>query len=164
MQFLAQYQLEVNPEKEKVYSPDDAYEFLGFKCHNNDIDISEATKKKMKGKISRQARALMRWRNKKHIDAEKAMKALINYFNRKFFESDDPETLTWSRWFFPVINQTEGLKEIDHYLQQNIRFLSTGKHNKTNYKVDYEKLKELGYRSLVHEYHKLKDSVPSKVG
>ena len=82
------------------------------------------------------------------------MKTLINYFNRKFFESDDPETLTWSRWFFPVITQMDGLKEIDHYLQQNIRFLSTGKHNKTNYKTDYAQLKALGYRSLVNEYYK----------
>ena len=155
--FLAQAHLEVNPDKEKIYSPDEAYEFLGFKCHGYDVDISEATKKKMKGKISRQARSLLRWSHKKHIEPEKAMKALINYFNRKFFESDDPETLTWSRWFFPVINQTDGLKEIDHYLQQNIRFLSTGKHNKANYKVDYEQLKALGYRSLVNEYYKFKE-------
>ena len=162
--FLKKYQLEVNPSKEKVYSPNEAYEFLGFKCHGHDIDISEATKKKMKGKISRQARALLRWKNKKGLDSEKAMKALINYFNRKFFESDDPETLTWSRWFFPVINQTEGLKEIDHYLQQNIRFLNTGRHNKINYKVDYERLKELGYKSLVNEYYKFKDSFPSIAG
>ena len=162
--FLAQYCLEVNSDKEKIYSPDEAYEFLGFKCHGHNIDISEATKKKMKGKISRKARSLLRWSHKNHIEPEKAMKGLINYFNRKFFESDDPETLTWSRWFFPVINQTEGLKEIDHYLQQNIRFLSTGKHNKTNYRVDYEQLKELGYKSLVNEYYKFKDSVPSTAG
>ena len=153
-QFLAQYHLEINPDKEKIYTPDEAYEYLGFKCHGHDIDISEATKKKMKGKISRQARSLLRWSHKKHIEPEKAMKALINYFNRKFFESDDPETLTWSRWFFPVITQTDGLKEIDHYLQQNIRFLSTGKHNKANYKVDYDQLKALGYRSLVNEYYR----------
>ena len=152
--FLAQYHLEVNPDKETIYSPDEAYEFLGFKCHGHDIDISEATKKKMKGKIKRQAQALLRWKNKKGMDSDKAMKALINHFNRKFFESDDPETLTWSRWFFPVINQIDGLKEIDHYLQQNIRFLSTGKHKKTNYRINYDKLKELGYKSLVNEYYK----------
>ena len=156
--FLAQAHLEVNPDKEKIYSPDEAYEFLGFKCHGRDIDISEATKMKMKGKISRQARALLRWKNKKGLDSEKAMKALINHFNRKFFESDDPETLTWSRWFFPVITQTDGLKDIDHYLQQNIRFLSTGKHSKTNYRVDFEKLKKLGYKSLVNEYYKFKEN------
>ena len=155
--FLAQYHLEVNPDKEKIYSPDEAYEFLGFKCHSHDIDISEATKRKMKGKIKRQANALLRWKNKNGMEADKAMKALINYFNRKFFESDDPENLTWSRWFFPVINQTEGLNEIDHYLQQYIRFLSTGRHNKTNYRVDYAQLKALGYRSLVNEYYKFKE-------
>ena len=157
-QFLAQYHLEVNPDKENIYSPDEAYEFLGFKCHGHDIDISEATKKKMKGKISRKARSLWRWSSKNHIEPEKAMKGLINYFNRKFFESDNPETLTWARWFFPVINQTEGLKEIDHYLQQNIRFLSTGKHNKANFRVVYEKLKELGYKSLVNEYYKYQET------
>ncbi|MBR3491421.1 MAG: hypothetical protein IKH44_03890 [Bacteroidales bacterium] len=152
--FLAQYHLEINPDKEIIYTPDEAYEFLGFKCHGHDIDISEATKKKMKGKISRKARSLLRWSHKNHIEPEKAMKGLINYFNRKFFESDDPETLTWSRWFFPVINQMEGLKEIDRYLQQYIRFLGTGKHCKANYKTDYAQLKALGYKSLVNEYYK----------
>ena len=155
--FLKQYQLEMNPDKEKVYSPDEAYEFLGFKCHGRDIDISEATVKKMKGKIRRAAKSLMRWSSTKNIEPEKAMKGLINHFNRVFFEDGDTETLTWSRWFFPVINQTNGLKEIDHYLQQNIRFLSTGKHNKTNYKTDYAQLKRLGYKSLVNEYYKYKN-------
>ena len=153
-EFLKKYQLEVNPDKERIYSPEEAYEFLGFKCHAYDIDISEATKKKMKGKIKRATKSLMRWSIRNNMEPEKAMKGLINHFNRVFFENDDTETLTWSRWFFPVINQTDGLKEIDHYLQQNIRFLSTGKHNKTNYKIDYTQLKQLGYRSLVNEYYK----------
>ena len=153
-EFLRKYQLVINPDKEKIYSPDEAYEFLGFKCHGRDIDISEATKKKMKGKIRRATKSMMRWRIRNHMEPEKAMKGLINHFNRVFFENDDTETLTWSRWFFPVINQTDGLKEIDHYLQQNIRYLSTGKHNKNNYKTDYARLKQLGYRSLVNEYYK----------
>ena len=153
-EFLRRYQLEVNPDKEKIYSPDEAYEFLGFKCFAHDIDISEATKKKMKGKIRRATNSMMRWKIKNHIEPEKAMKGLINHFNRIFFENDDTESLTWSRWFFPVINKTDGLKEIDHYLQQNIRFLATGKHNKANYKTNYAQLKQLGYRSLVNEYYK----------
>ena len=151
--FLRKYRLEVNPDKEKIYSPDDAYEFLGFKCHARSIDISEATKKKMKGKIKRATRSLMRWRIRNHMEPEKAMKGLINHFNRVFFESDDTDSLTWARWFFPVINQTEGLREIDHYLQQNIRYLCTGKHNKTNYRTDYAQLKQMGYKSLVNEYY-----------
>ena len=154
--FLHQYRLEVNPAKERIYSPDEAYEFLGFKSNGRDIDISEATQKKMKGKIRRATKRLMRWSSKKHIEPEKAMKGLINHFNRIFFENGDTESLTWSRWFFPVITKTDGLKEIDHYLQQNIRFLGTGKHNKANYKTDYAQLKQLGYKSLVNEFYQYK--------
>ncbi|MBQ5529231.1 MAG: hypothetical protein IIT99_02135, partial [Bacteroidales bacterium] len=72
---------------------------------------------------------------------------------------DDPDSLSWSRWFFPVINRTEGLKEIDHYLQQSIRYLATGHHTKANYRVRYADLKALGYRSLVHEFYR---SCPEK--
>ena len=151
--YLEEYRLEVNPEKEHLYSPDEPFEFLGFKCHGNAIDISGAVRTKMKGKIRRAARSLQRWRAAKGVDAEQAMKALIRKFNAKFFEGDDPDSLSWSRWFFPVINRTEGLKEIDLYLQQYIRYLSTGRHTKANYRVRYKDLKALGYRSLVHEFY-----------
>ena len=153
LDFLKEYRLEVNPDKERIYSPDEPFEFLGFRCHGNAIDISEAVRAKMKGKIRRAARSLLRWRAAKGVSAEQAMKALIRKFNAKFFEGDDPDSLSWSRWFFPVINRTEGLKEIDSYFQQYIRYLSTGRHTKANYRVRYKDLKALGYRSLVHEFY-----------
>ena len=99
---------------------------------------------------------MLRWRAAKGLGAEQAMKGLIRKFNAKFFEGEDPELLSWSRWFFPVINRTEGLKEIDNYFQQYIRYLSTGRHTKTNYRIRYKDLKALGYRSLVHEYYQYK--------
>ncbi len=154
LNYLTKYRLEINPAKEKIYTPDEPFEFLGFKCLGNAIDISEATKQKMKGKIRRTAHSIARWQHRKGIDTSRAMKGLINHFNRKLYESDDPEALTWSRWFFPVINKTEGLKEIDTYLQQYIRFLNTGHHTKKNYQVRYADLKALGYKSLVHEYYR----------
>ena len=153
LNYLSKYRLEINPAKEKIYAPDKPFEFLGFKCLDNTIDISEATKQKMKGKIRRAAHSIARWQHRKGLDTSRAMKGLINTFNNKFFEDNDPEALTWSRWFFPVINKTDGLKEIDAYLQQYIRFLSTGRHTKKNYRVSYADLKALGYRSLVHEYY-----------
>lgn len=156
--FFNEYHLEINPKKEKTYTPDDGFEFLGFKCQEDKIDISSSTKAKIKGKIRRKAHALMRWRTKHNVSAEKAIKGFIKSINIRFYESDDPETLNWSRWFFPVINQTEGLKEIDHYIQQNIRYLTTGKHNKSNYRTKYSDIKRLGYRSLVNEFYKHKNT------
>ena len=151
--FLVKYRLEVNPDKVRIYQPDEAFDFLGFKCKGSNIDIADATQQKMKDKIRRKARSLQRWSSKNGVDGEKAMKALIRHFNKKFFEADDPSALTWARWFFPVINQTDGLKEIDRYLQSNLRYVATGKHNKANYRIRYGLLKELGYRSLVHEFY-----------
>lgn len=151
--FLVKYRLEVNPDKVRIYQPDEAFDFLGFKCKGSNIDIADATQQKMKDKIRRKARSLQRWRSKNGVGGEKAMKALVRHFNKKFFEGDDPSALTWARWFFPVINQTEGLKEIDRYLQSNLRYVATGKHNKANYRIRYGLLKELGYRSLVHEFY-----------
>ena len=153
LRFLERYRLTVNPDKERIYSPDEAFEFLGFRCRGREIDIASATVQKMKGKIRRAARALMRWRCRNGLDADRAMKGLINLFNAKFFGDADPSTLTWSRWFFPVINRTEGLHVLDQYLQQNIRYLSTGRHTKANYRVTYARMKALGYRSLVHDYY-----------
>ncbi len=153
LDFLSKYRLAVNPSKERIYAPDEPFDFLGFKCLGSAIDISEATRRKMKGKIRRAARALQRWRIRKDFGPERAMKGLIRIFMGKFFEDDDPDALTWSRWFFPVINRTEGLREIDRYLQQYIRYLGTGRHTKANYRIRYHDLKTLGYRSLVHEYY-----------
>ena len=150
--FLQKYRLEVNPDKERVYAPDEPWEFLGFRCLGESVDISEAARQKMKDKIRRAARSLNRWRHRKGLGPEYAMKGLIRTFNNKFFEDSDPDALTWSRWFFPVINRTDGLREIDSYLQQYIRFLATGRHTKSNWRIRYSTLKSLGYRSLVHEY------------
>ena len=154
--FFKEYHLEVNPSKEHVYAPGEPIEFLGFSVDGDSIDVSRVTRQKMKGKIRRKAHSLHRWVSKTGKNPILAMKALVNCFNKKFFEEGDPDSLSWSRWFFPVINKSEGLAEIDHYLQDNLRYLSTGCHNKSNYRVRYEDLKALGYRSLVHEYHKYK--------
>ena len=154
--FLAKLGLEVNPDKERIFTPDEPYEFLGFRCHGHDIDIASASIQKMKGKIRRQAKALMRWRSRKGVAAEDAMKALIRYFNRKFFESDDAEVLTWARWYFPMLTRTDGMNAIDRYLQQQLRYLATGRHGKANYRTSYAQLKALGYQSLVHAFWEFK--------
>ena len=151
--FLERYRLQVNPDKERLYAPGEPFEFLGFRCLGGEIGVATSTVRKMKGKIRRASRALLRWRIRKGLEPEYAMKGLIRIFNDKFFGGDDPATLTWSRWFFPVINRTEGLRELDRYLQQELRFLSTGRHTKANFRVRYADLKALGYRSLVHEYY-----------
>jgi hypothetical protein len=154
--FLSKYGLSINAKKEKTAKPFEAWEYLGVEFKNGKLDLSDATKQKIKGKIRRKARALRRWKLKKNAGDDQAMKAMIRTFNQKFFENKNPRDLTWSRWFFPLVTEKSGFLEIDAYLQQYIRYIPNGRHGKTNYKIKYGKLKELGYKSLVNEYYKFK--------
>ena len=90
---------------------------------------------------------------KKEKSHDETLKIMIKKYNKKFYGNDTNE-LAWKFWFFPSITTSKSLKIIDQYLQDNLRYVVTGKHNKKNYKVvPYNKLKQLGYKSLVHEYY-----------
>lgn len=158
--------LSVNPDKVHISAPGEVWEFLGFCYRDGEIDLSDTTIRKMKAKIKRKADALRRWQRDKGLSGEKAAIGLIRAMNRKFFGSTAPsdcptdvETFeekndfTWSRWFFPHLTVDTGLKVIDAYLLEYIRYAVTGRHYKGNYRIRYETLKEWGYRSLVHEYY-----------
>lgn len=152
-ELLKSYNLTINPEKENYYEPHDTWEFLGFSYKDNKIDLSANSLHKIKGKIRRSARSIRRWMLRKNVEPSKALRVMIRKFNTKFYSSKNSE-LSWKYWYFPVINTSESLKIVDEYLQQYIRYIYSGKHNKKNYKlVPYVKLKRLGYKSLVHEYY-----------
>lgn len=154
--------LTINPDKVHISTPGEPWEFLGFCYRGGEIDLSDATLRKTKAKIKRKADALRRWSRNKELSTEKAAIGLIRAMNRKFFGSSSPDDedndedskdFTWSRWFFPNLTTDKGLKTIDNYLQEYIRYTVTGRHYKGNYRIRYEQMKEWGYRSLVHEYY-----------
>lgn len=157
--------LVINPDKVKISFPGETWEFLGFSYHNGEIDLSDTTLRKTKAKIKRKADALRRWSRSKGLPYEKGAIGLIHAMNRKFFgtptldEENDEDTreFTWSRWFFPNLTSDKGLKIIDTYFQEYIRYTVTGRHYKGNYRISYEQLKDWGYRSLVHEYYKSRE-------
>lgn len=149
--------LTLNPNKISVCMPGENWEFLGFCYKQGTMDLSRITKEKMKAKIRRKAHALYRWRIRNGADFDRTAKALIRTFNKKFYDEQDERTFSWSRWFFPVLGTADGLKELDSFFIQYIRYLSSGRHYKGNYRISYEKIKELGFRSLVHEYYLFKE-------
>lgn len=157
-EMLGELELSVNPEKVRISEPGQVWEFLGFCYRDGEIDLSQMTIKKTKAKIKRKAEALRRWQRKKGLSGEKAAIGLIRAMNQKFYGRDtmaEPgdNNFTWSRWFFPNLTVDTGLREIDAYLQEYIRYAVTGRHYKGNYRIRYEQLKGWGYRSLVHEFY-----------
>ena len=145
--------LSINPDKEKLYMPHEKWEFLGFSYYEGRLDLSENTLRKTKAKIKRKAEALRRWQRKKGLSEDKAAIGFIRAMNKKFYGKEAEDDFTWSRWFFPNITSDEGLKQVDHYMQEYIRYCVTGRHYKGNYRITYEQMKTWGYKSLVHEYY-----------
>ena len=160
IQFIKDYLenkgLIINKEKEAFYNKGDKFSFLGFSYNNGIIDLSDNTKKKIKGKIRRTARGLRRWMLKNNVSYEITLKAMNRKFNRKFY-GHLKNDITWKGWFFPIINTSVSLKEIDLYMQLYERYIITGCHNKKNLvKVPYSLLKKCNYKPLVYEYYKNK--------
>ena len=151
--FLEENGLSVNGNKEFYYRPGDTFEYLGFSYTRGVIDLSENTVRKMKAKIRRASRSIRRWSHRKKASEDASLKAMIKKFDLKFFGKEEGE-LSWKYWFFPSVNTDVGLREVDAYMQERLRYLVTGRYNKKNYdRVPYERLKECGYRPLVHEFH-----------
>ena len=157
LDYLSKAELHINPNKVLITVPNEPWEFLGISYNDSIVDISNVTMNKLKAKIRRKAKALYRWRMRRGATFEQTAKVMIRVFNKKFYNETDHNSFTWSRWFFPIINTDKSLKELDEYLIQYIRFLYKGRHYKGNYKIKYDDIKALGFRSLVNEYYKNKN-------
>lgn len=160
-EILEQHHLTLNLTKVHISGPGETIEFLGFLFDGGRVDLASSTLQKMKDRIRRKAHALRRWQRKKGLSSERAAKGFIRAMNRKFYDDGDASEFSWSRWFFPCLTTDNGLKEIDTYMQQYIRFCVTGRHYKGNYRITYQQMKQWGYRSLVHEYYTRKTAVKS---
>ena len=117
--------------------------------------IKHTQQEKIKSKIKRSARKFRRWKIEKNVEDFPTLVTFNKKFNNKFFGKNNDE-LSWKYYYFPLINTTKSLHEIDLYMQQCQRYIVTGVYNKKNYdKVPYDLLKKCRYRSLVYEYYKI---------
>lgn len=155
--YLEKMSLIVNEDKESTTDPHEKWEFLGISYCNGKFDISTVSAKKLKKKMWRKSPALLRWKDRKKITNIHAAKAFVKSFNKKLYDNPITSELTWTRWYFPIINTTETLSMLDHYMQDCIRYIATESRTKKRYSFDYGMIKKLGYKSLVHEYYKIKN-------
>ena len=154
--FLKQKGLEINTKKEVRTSPEQKWEFLGFSIHDQNVDLSDVALQKIKDKMRRKAKALVRWKKRVGANDERAIKAFLNHFNKKFFDNPKNNEITWCRWYFPTITTEKSLCIIDDYALSCIRYIATGRHTKANFNLRYETIKQLGFKSLVNSYFKFK--------
>lgn len=158
--------LKLNPDKISLTVPGETWEYLGVSYADGVYDLSRITIEKCKERIRRFARYLYREKRcRMGMGYEETVSIFLRRFNAIFFDIFENNEFSWSRWYFSVITTSKSLKAIDAYMQQYIRYLYSGRHNKGNYKITYAKMKEMGYRSLVHEYYEyLKTPPPQNSG
>lgn len=151
---LALSKLSVSPSKISVKQPGEVIEFLGFACKDGELDLTDSLKEQMKARIKKKAEAARRWQMTRKYASDKAASALIRSMNKTFYGYDDEKGVRWDGWFFPSLTVTDGLQEIDRYMQLYIRYCITGKHYKGNYRITYDQMKKWGYKNLVNAYYK----------
>ena len=154
---LKEYHLDINHDKEIETAPGQKWTFLGFEYDGKDIDVCEVSVQKLKAKMRRKARALRRWAEVSGREGWMAARAFIKHFNKKLYTCDDRSEINWSLWYFPLITTDKSLKVIDHYMQDCIRYIATGKHTKSRFDFRYEQMKESGYCSIVNKWYKYAD-------
>lgn len=162
--YLNSVGLDINPDKECCVPPHCKWTFLGVSFENGVFDVSEVSARKLMMKMRRKSRALLRWKARKHVDNAYAVRAFIKIINRKLYDNDRHAELTWTRWFFPLINTPQTLKKIDRYMQDCLRYVATERRNSRRYRFGYEDMKRLGYRSMVHEYYSIKQQTLTAYG
>ncbi|MCQ2484923.1 MAG: hypothetical protein MJ168_06280 [Clostridia bacterium] len=155
--FVSKLGLGINEKKVFTSEPNEEWTFLGFKFSNGKVDISDIAVRKIKAKMRRKMNALIRWKHRKNAEPERAVRAFIRHFNKKFFDNPMNNEITWCRWFFPVIDTAESLHMIDAYMQECIRYIATEKRTKAQFNFRYEDMKRLGYLSLVNSYYEFKN-------
>lgn len=150
---IKEFHLDINHDKEVETAPGQKWTFLGFESDGNDIDVCKVSVQKLKAKMRRKARTLRRWAEVNGKDGWMAARSFIKHFNKKLYTCDDRSEINWSLWYFPLITTDKSLKVIDHYMQECIRYMATGSRTKSRFGFRYEQMKELGFMSLVNEFH-----------
>lgn len=153
MDIIGRRGLTMNPDKEMFFSPGEKFEFLGFSISKDSIDLSDKAKRKIKNRMRSSARSIRKWMLRKNAPPRGTIRAYIRYYNHLLYGYKSGG-LSWSMWYLPTVTTDESLREIDRYMQDWIRYIATGRHNKKNYDaVSYKMMKDCGYRPLVSQYY-----------
>jgi hypothetical protein len=92
---------------------------------------------------------------------EVVAKSILKRWNYKLYKSYvyDTSKYGWAYYAFRYINTVKTLRNLDIYVQDTIRAMKTGKHNKKNkYAITKEEWGNLHYVSTEDMYYVFKDN------
>lgn len=146
---IKKIKLNVNPKKEKIYASGEFVNFVGLSIAGNRQELPEATTELSKQLIRRNCKRILRLRKNNNLKAQNAMLLMI-HFNNKIIDG--------LKQNFKNVTEVDKFKELEKYMLDSIRIVGLGRYCKSNskYKITYNEMKKLGYKSLVNEYYQFK--------
>lgn len=157
---LKELGLTINEDKYRWFEPGEEIDFLGLRISSKgDIDISEVSFKKAKTKIKHQCDYGKRLIHRLGKDPDKVAKDIIGRYNYRVYKCfiQDASKFGWAYYAFRYINTIETIRQLDFYFKDRLRQMITNKNNSANIKkVSDERLKKLGYVSIVEMFIKFK--------
>ena len=153
LETIRKLELSVNPEKTEIIQPGGKLEVLGMQISRGKMGISEHARKKIKRKIRIRTKKVLRKVGSGLLTPEEGAADLIEFYEYFFFGNRIGKNLSWARWSFPVLTDTDCLKELDHYMQDSLRYILYGSMKKKRMSVPYQKLHDLGYRTLMYAFY-----------
>lgn len=144
--------LSLHPKKVETLYPDTWFTFLGFKINGHRVTFSDKSMTRFKSEIKQRTKTTKETKLKSFDTVRRTIKDVNRYMYTGFMESE--RNFGWAEYMFATVNQIADIQYLDNFVKDHIRHMYTGKWNSySNYnKVPNEKLKELGYLSMVHLY------------
>mgnify|MGYP001625173109 CR=1 FL=1 len=170
---LVEKGLSLNPRKIEKLSADKWFTFLGSKIRGNTVSLSKQSLKEFCKKIKKET-VQKSLKPVSEAELRKMIKNINKYLYFNHLQND--KVFGWSQYFFGIMNSEEDIQAIDMWVKDLLRSMLTGKHriggigsidNQRTYavvrgkgrnvranleKVDGEKLRNLGYVSMMHMY------------
>lgn len=158
LKMVNELKLEFNNDKTKVCKSFNSIDFLGMEISDSDIDISPISIKKIKRRMRIRAKKIVKEKHLTGMSMYDAGRLLISLNANTFFGIESESRMSWARWAFPIITKIDRLIELDLYNQYCIRYVMTEKWTKSQYRITYQELKNIGYKSLVRLYYSHKEA------
>jgi RNA-directed DNA polymerase len=152
--------LAVNESKSAQSPPGEPWDFLGFRYQRGAIDLAPITVRKLRGRTTRLARGLLRWRERTAASPERALRAFVRRTNMRLYGvRAERASFSWGTWFLPMLHGPDRLAELDRHVQREARFVATGRRTaRTRDAVPYARLGESGYLPLVTAFWAVQES------
>lgn len=160
---IKSFGLELNDDKVSLNFEVDNIEFLGLKITKDFIDVSGKNFMKIKSEIKSICKRVRRHyeldkKKKYYVEVDFYLKRAINLVNKflykPYFMEDGLHKNSKLTYIFRSITTDVSLKELDFYICDRLRYVSTGVNNSSNAKkVSTTYLEDLGFVSCVKLYN-----------